>query len=250
MVCDTLNKCLLTFCMLLFGCKDVWGRKMKDIFRKMSNKKKLAILCNFLIIIFEMIATVMSIQNSGLYMFAFYTQDSNFFALFASIAYLVYVFVNANEEKMMPRWITDVKYMSVCCVMLTFIVVITILSPMTEGGYRLMLFGGSMLYMHLLCPLIAFVSFVFLEEDHQILGHTMHIAFIPTAVYAVLIIILNILRVIVGPYPFLRVYQQPVYMSILWSLIILGAAYLFSYILYQMLRKKTGEVHERKRITK
>jgi len=38
------------------------------------------------------------------------------------------------------------------------------------------------------------------------------------AIYAVVIVICNILRIIEGPYPFLRVYDQPIYMTILYAI--------------------------------
>ena len=36
----------------------------------------------------------------------------------------------------------------------------------------------------------------------------------------------------VGPYPFLFVYEQPWYMSIIWSVVMLGGSYLLAYLLY------------------
>ena len=41
-----------------------------------------------------------------------------------------------------------------------------------------------------------------------------------------------IAKVIEGPYPFLYVYKQPVYMSVLWCVIILGGAYLIALLLW------------------
>ena len=43
-----------------------------------------------------------------------------------------------------------------------------------------------------------------------------------TIVYAIPVLILNIAKLYVGPYPFLHVYEQPVYMSVFWILAILG----------------------------
>ena len=46
-----------------------------------------------------------------------------------------------------------------------------------------------------------------------------------TIAYAIVFITLNILKVYEGPYPFLMVYKQPVYMSIIWFILIVGGAF-------------------------
>jgi len=51
---------------------------------------------------------------------------------------------------------------------------------------------------------------------------------IPTIIYAIISIILNILKVMDGPYLFLHVYNQPIYASVLWIIGILGGAYLIA----------------------
>ena len=45
---------------------------------------------------------------------------------------------------------------------------------------------------------------------------------------------LNILRVIVGPYPFFEVYHQPVYVSVLWAVGLLGVNYLYAWLLWHL----------------
>ena len=51
------------------------------------------------------------------------------------------------------------------------------------------------------------------------------VQFIFTIAYAIVFITLNILKVYEGPYPFLMVYKQPVYMSIVWFILIVGGAF-------------------------
>ena len=64
-------------------------------------------------------------------------------------------------------------------------------------------------------------------------------ALLPTLVYALVLVILNLAKLVDGPYPFLKVYQQPVYMSCIWVLAILGGAYLIAALLARMLNRKT-----------
>jgi hypothetical protein len=40
-----------------------------------------------------------------------------------------------------------------------------------------------------------------------------------------------------GPYPFLHVYEQPVYMSIIWFAAILGGAYFMAWLLLKANKK-------------
>ena len=68
------------------------------------------------------------------------------------------------------------------------------------------------------------------------------LAMIPTAIYMLVMVPLNYFRVVEGPYPFLKVHNQPWYMSILWffaiSLVAFGIAVL--------LRKVCGKKGDRK----
>ena len=48
------------------------------------------------------------------------------------------------------------------------------------------------------------------------------------------------MRVVEGPYPFLRVYEQPVYMSIIWVIVILGSAYGIAFLLASLLNRLTN----------
>jgi len=43
-----------------------------------------------------------------------------------------------------------------------------------------------------------------------------------------------------GPYPFLRVNEQPVYMSVLWVAVIMGGAYLLAWLILLASRRYSG----------
>jgi len=51
-------------------------------------------------------------------------------------------------------------------------------------------------------------------------------------------IILNVLKIVEGPYPFLRVYEQPILHSIIWTILILAITYAIALIL----KKVNGKV--------
>lgn len=191
-----------------------------------------ALSLNAAIVLMEVIGLALSINSSGLAMFQYYTQDSNYFALIASTLFVATAATSLKEGTAIPSWVKRLRYMATCCLTLTFLVVLFVLIPMMgfNTAYY-MLFSGSMLYHHFLCPVIAIVSLVFFEESIPLTRKNLLIAMIPTAFYAVVIIILNVAHVLVGPYPFLHVYEQPVYMSIIWTIVILGMALLIAWLL-------------------
>jgi hypothetical protein len=44
-------------------------------------------------------------------------------------------------------------------------------------------------------------------------------------------VILNVLKVLEGPYPFLYVYKQPWYVSVGWAVGIVGANFLYAFLM-------------------
>ena len=64
--------------------------------------------------------------------------------------------------------------------------------------------------------------------------------FISLFVYGIPIIILNITRTLDGPYPFLRVYNQPIYMTIIWIIILFVVNYIIGVGLIKLNRKFGG----------
>ena len=113
-----------------------------------------------------------------------------------------------------PLWVQRVKYMATCTVSLTFIVVIFVLIPLAGFDSAVdKLFAEAKLYHHFLCPLVACLSFVTLEKEPELQFKDTLYALIPTAVYAVIMTVLNILRIVEGPYPCFKVYEQSVFMS-------------------------------------
>lgn len=201
-----------------------------------SFKKTMSLILNCAIIVLETIPFLpafMSCNFSGL---IFYTQDSNLFAFITStICVVSSIICFIKKENHWPLWVKLLKFMSTCCLFVTFLVVICVLAPMAgKGGYAALLLKGNMLYHHFICPVLAIISFVFFENGIALPKKSILIALIPTLLYAIILIILNISHTLVGPYPFLHVYEQPVYMSILWGILILGAALGIAFIVWKL----------------
>lgn len=65
-------------------------------------------------------------------------------------------------------------------------------------------------------------SFLFFEPGERLEKKDLKYGIIPTVIYGITVLMLNILKIKSGPYPFFYVYHQPVIVSILWFAGILG----------------------------
>ncbi len=200
----------------------------------------MSLIINIIIIVFEIIGTTICAANTGFEMFSFYTTDSNIFALTSCIVFSAFTLRSlfSKHKPEIPRGVKMLKYISVCCLNVTFIVVVTIFAPvMGDDGYVQMLFKDDFLYYHFACPLLSLISFVLFEGGYEFDISCSLAAMIPTMIYAVVAVLLNLLSVMNGPYPFLKVYSQPVYLSILWLLLIIGVSFLSADIVAKLGRK-------------
>ncbi|MDD3334318.1 MAG: Pr6Pr family membrane protein [Eubacteriales bacterium] len=205
-------------------------------------------LCiNLTIFCFEVIGLVQSIQDQGWGLFQYYTIDSNILAMLACgwMAVCQLLCIIGKKAEIAP-WVFRFKYLSVCMLSVTFLVVVLVLAPWAGmGGYQAMLFHGTMLYHHFLCPVLAFLSFIFLEAKGRIRKKDIRIALLPTLLYAITAVILNMVHVMNGPYPFLKVYEQPVPLSILWFIVILTGAYAIAWLVRLLSGNAPGRNHRR-----
>ena len=192
----------------------------------MSEKTALraALMLNLAVVVMEIVSAAMSWRQLSLGMFMFYTQDSNILACAACALLAAFQIRTLRTGADIPVWAQRFKYAAVCCLSVTFLVVVLVLAPMSGGAYGVMLLSGTMLYHHLLCPLAAFLGFMLFEKRPALRRIDALLPALLTLVYAVVLTALNIARVLDGPYPFLRVYAQSVHASILWALAILGGA--------------------------
>ena len=191
---------------------------------------------NFLIVYFETIAVPMSWAMGGTIMFTMYTELSNIFngavCLLVGLWQLGCIFTGRE----LPLWLKRLKFISTSCLAMTFLTVVIILAPMYEdgNGWYIMLCTSSMLYHHLLNPLAAIFSFVLLERTPRLPRSTVKWALLPTVLYGGIILWLNIQRVVDGPYPFMKVYDQSVQASVLWCIVILLMNYFYAWLLWKL----------------
>jgi len=200
-------------------------------------ERRISLVLNLLIIVFEIIAFIFSYVSTHKLYFEFYTEDSNILALISSSIFVYYIL----SKKKIPNWVNIFKYISTVCLSVTFLVVIFILAPMSNFNYQYLLFSGAMLFHHTLCPILSIITFLFYDK---LIGYSKKdvikgLSF--TFVYAFVAIILNIVGILDGPYPFLRVRSQTIIESVIWSIVVLGFAYLIArmlILLYNRIRSK------------
>ena len=205
-------------------------RKCADPLRRL-----LSAALNLFIVAMEPIALPLSWGWGREQMFFFYTEQSNMFAAvvcgMVALAQLVCIFTGGE----VPRWLHTLKYIATCCLTMTFFTVVFVLAPMNgPGGLYMLLCTSSMLYHHLLNPLAAFVSFLFLERRPLLPRSAVKWALAPTVLYGGILLWLNVQRVVEGPYPFLMVYQQSVQATVLWSVAILLTNYFYAWLLWKL----------------
>jgi len=202
-----------------------------------AEKKNLtiSILMNLAVSALSAVGTSIIFARSGFGMLEMYTVDSNILAMLSCLVYAVFLIRKLKRGKDVPAWALMAKYASVCCLTVTFLVVVAVLAPMFgPEGYQMMLLRGDMLYHHLFCPILAVLSFFLFDRVPAAPGKAAGIALMPTLAYAAVTVALNLARIIDGPYPFLKVYEQPVWMSFVWVLLIIGGAYAIAFLLAKL----------------
>ena len=205
----------------------------------MKNKKEIIyLILNIVISIFEIIAFALVIPRRGGETFQYYTQLSNLFLLICSLLNIVFIARKLHDKKKkIPAIINRLSYFATCTTTVTLIIVLFVLSWMVGDLWWLLAYD-SMLYMHTLCPILAIVSLVCFAPEKQPKKMALY-ALIPTIVYGIVGIVMNIVRAWDGPYPFLQVYNQSIWASIGWTIVILGVAYIIARLL--ILRPKKAD---------
>ena len=188
-----------------------------------------SLILNLFIAVSEAVVLWKLLQKEGAQMLIYYTTDSNLFAMCVSLLYAVFavkvltggaVLENAAYIGLLPA-LQMLRFMAVTGLAITFLVVVFVLSRAEEcGGLRQLLLKDSMLFTHFLCPVASVISFLFLEDTSLLGDNAVFVCLIPTLCYAVLAVVMNLVRRWDGPYPFLRIYENGWKKSICWAVIL------------------------------
>jgi hypothetical protein len=198
--------------------------------------KKALIAVNIVIVVLEIIAFIHDCYAFGISLFEWYTVDSNVLQLIISAAVIFFCI----KDRPLPPVLTILHFISAVGLTVTFLIAAFVLAP--EGGIAYYFIENVAPINHFIGPLLSVISLLFLEIVPQL---PVRIIVWPAAVslcYGVICLILNGLRILDGPYFFLKVYEQPVGTIVLWFVIIallcIGLAFLYYRIKW---RKKVLE---------
>ena len=209
-------------------------------------RRGLSIVLNLAVVLMEPVAIRMSWEAVGNQTFTFYTENSNVFSAVICLLVVLAQLRGLVTGRPLPRWVKTLKFIAACCLTMTFLTVVLVLAPYypEQGGVVFLLTESSMLYHHLLNPLCVFVSFVFLERDPKLPARCIPLALVPTVLYGSVALWANIRRLIVGPYPFLMVYEQTPAQSVLWCAVILAMNLFCAWLVWRLggNRRKWGAV--------
>lgn len=121
-------------------------------------KDKTALLLSSLIIIGEAIATPMIFIPRGIMAAQYYTQLSNLMLFAAAIILEIFLIRKIVKKTAIPRWVGLILFSAVAATTVTIVVVLTILSWQV-GDLGWLLFNGSMIFTHTLCPILGIILF-------------------------------------------------------------------------------------------
>ena len=192
----------------------------------MTKNNKLAILCNSMMIILSCVGLYFASQESNVLLF--YTNDSNILLLISCVVYILTLLI----KKDVPFISLVLRFTASASLALTFVTIFYLASTYDGDYLNGLLFyftNGSFLFFHLLNPIISVLSFTLFEGDRRLnKKKTIYLALIPTIVYALVLVILNVTGKAVGPYPFLMVERNSPLISVISAVIILVLNYLLA----------------------
>lgn len=178
-------------------------------------------------------AVALSSEVEGVSEFRMFTIDGNIFVAFTSLLFLVFQAIGLFRGKPFLGYLSALlRLMATVTEAVIFLVVLLVLVPMTG---TMLITGFGMVTLHLVNPLLCLVSFVFFER-HEWKGRfgTYALGCFPLYAYASIAVVLVLAKVWTGnqiPYPFLDLYQNPVWESVLYFGAILGGALFLSWLL-------------------
>ena len=202
-----------------------------------QRRRYVAIALNLLVFVLEVWAIWHGIVKHGvLENFIYYTECSNLFGGVVCLACAIAEIREMRSGRAMGRGLLIAKYLASCCLMMTLMVVVCILTPMLESagypGVYMMFLEGAKPVTHFGAPVLVTVSYALFEHDRKMPVKEGLIGLVPTLVYAAVAYPCNAYDLWDGPYPFLQVQDMSLWMSVLWFIALL----LFAFALCQIPR--------------
>ena len=162
-----------------------------------------------LILVFEYMGLSTTFRERGWGSLVFYTVLSNIVAALSALLVLVF---GMNSVTVF------VRYFANCMLIMTFFVTALILVPYAGTPKKLM-FSSHGLYLHTLVPVTSVCSYVFLEQ-HVKAAAAPFVSGFAIFSYGMLMLYLNYISKVDGPYPFFRVRERSAGATVLWMTVL------------------------------
>lgn len=175
----------------------------------MTKNNKLALGSNILLIVLAGLGLYFSIVDKNA--FLYYSDNAGMFALSSSIIYVIVVLTKKE-----PNFLSlALRYVSTTCLVLTLVGTFYVATT-TGENYLDSFIKGSHLFNNLLCPIVSFVSFTMFEGDRRLnKKKAIWYALIPTVIYGIIMLVCNVTNTFTGPYPFMMINDNPVYVTVI-----------------------------------
>ena len=194
---------------------------------------KLHIILHLALVIIETIAVIYLLAIEGPAVFRYYTVLSNVLMLAASAWYLsCYI-----GKKEIPKALTVLHLSAAVCLTVTFLIAAFVLMPQSTFAYYFL--DNVAPILHFIGPVLSVVTLMLSKEEVPKYGVV--VPALLTIMYGIITLLLNIARLLVGPYFFLEVYSTPAGTIAMWFAIIfvlcviLTVAYMF---IHSKIRKR------------
>lgn len=224
---------------------------------KQDIKRLISISANGLIVILVIIyfalsltsTVVGSMMGAGWGLLKYYTSLSNLFAGISASILLPYEIISfIKKQDIVPLWALLTKFVFTVALMLTFLISAVYLGPVyaMNGGSYWMMFEGLTIIVHLIVPILAFISFCFFENTKEIKFRYTFLGLSTVVLYSIFYIINYYCHLVPGDgvsvesqYDWYSFFQSdsPLYIIIA-IIIILSLTYAISFLLW-FLNKKT-----------
>ena len=159
-----------------------------------------ALICSILmtILVFAgvvytlIMAPTVDCPNNGYRALRMFTTISNILAGFSCALCIPFEIEGLRyHDYHLPRWVVYTLYMGSTGVVITFVIVLCVLTPGTNFRYTFM--TGSAPLLHLVCPLLAALLFIFINNDHHISKKMIGVSLLPLFIYSIVYLVMVVM---------------------------------------------------------
>lgn len=197
-----------------------------------SKERRAVFYVNLILVVLEIIAFIHDVYAFKFGLFEWYTVDSNVLQLVVS-GVVVYCCL---KDKPFQGLLTAAHFVSAVGLTVTFLIAAFVLAP--EGGIAYYFFNDVAPINHFIGPLLSVISLLFLEKTKKL---PVRIIIWPAAAslaYGVIALVLNALRIMDGPYFFLKVYEQSAGVIVTWFGIIAALCLVLAFLYHKVKWRK------------